>query len=143
MITLIRKIFGVLSAESHDLIVPLLLLLLLVVAVVMAMWATTHVVLYKRDSRAAIGWVGLVWLAPIIGAFVYFCFGINRIQRKALALRVRDAWKHQSEFRLTPDEIDRRDRFAAEMPNFVGLAMLGQHITQRPVMPGNDIRRLR
>ena len=73
---------------------------------------------------------------------MYFCFGINRIQRKALALRVRDAWKHQAEFRLTPEEIDRRDRFAAEMPNFVGLAMLGQHITQRPVMPGNDIRPL-
>jgi len=121
---------------------PVVGLVLALVDVAVATWATTHIVLNKRDNRGAIGWVGLVWLAPFVGALAYFCFGINRIQRKALALRVRDAWSHLPRLELTPDEIERRDRFAEEMPNFVGLAMLGQHITHRPVLPGNDIRPL-
>src|SRR5947209_3543711 len=49
--------------------------------------ASVHVVLTKRDSRSAIGWVGIIWLTPVIGTLLYFTFGINRIQRKARYLR--------------------------------------------------------
>jgi len=49
--------------------------------------ASSHVVLTKRDSRSAIGWVGIIWLTPIVGSLLYFSFGINRIQRKARLLR--------------------------------------------------------
>jgi hypothetical protein len=30
--------------------------------------ATGHVLLFKRDTRAAIGWIALIWLSPILGA---------------------------------------------------------------------------
>jgi len=49
--------------------------------------ASSHVVLTKRDSRSAIGWVGIIWLTPIIGTVLYITFGVNRIQRKARYLR--------------------------------------------------------
>ena len=55
--------------------------------VVLALFISAHVVLYKRDVRAAIGWAGLVWLAPIVGATLYGIFGINRIRRRASRLR--------------------------------------------------------
>ena len=42
-----------------------------------------HILLYKRDSRAALGWLGLVVLFPIAGSLLYLLFGINRVQRKA------------------------------------------------------------
>ena len=45
--------------------------------------ASAHVVLYKRDVRAAIGWVGLIWFSPFVGAALYVFFGINRLRRKA------------------------------------------------------------
>jgi cardiolipin synthase len=46
-----------------------------------------HVVLYKRDARAAAGWIGLIWLAPLgVGPVLYFLLGINRIRRKARRL---------------------------------------------------------
>jgi len=45
--------------------------------------ASAHVVLYKRDVRAAIGWVGLIWFSPFAGAALYWFFGINRLRRKA------------------------------------------------------------
>ena len=49
--------------------------------------ATGHAVLTKRDSRAAVAWVGFFWLVPIAGAVMYFIFGVNRIRHKAALLR--------------------------------------------------------
>jgi cardiolipin synthase len=48
-----------------------------------AVAAASHVVLTKRDVRAAIGWVGIIWLTPLIGSLLYVMFGVNRIQRQA------------------------------------------------------------
>ena len=52
-----------------------------------AVVAGAHAVLTKRDVRAAIGWVGLIVLFPLIGAVLYALFGVNRIRRRASALR--------------------------------------------------------
>ncbi len=49
--------------------------------------AVGHAVLYKRDSRATIGWVGLILLTPLLGALLYWVFGINRIHRRATLMR--------------------------------------------------------
>lgn len=61
--------------------------ILLVADVLLVLMASAHVVLTKRDSRAAIGWIGVIWLAPILGTLLYVTFGVNRIQRKARLLR--------------------------------------------------------
>lgn len=55
--------------------------------VLISLLATGHVVLHKRDARAAFAWVGVIWLAPIVGALLYALFGINRIRRRARELR--------------------------------------------------------
>ena len=46
-----------------------------------------HAILYKQDSRATVAWVGVIWLAPVIGAALYVLLGINRIKRRAAQLR--------------------------------------------------------
>lgn len=56
-------------------------------AVVLAAAATLHALLNKREVRAAIGWVGIVWLVPVVGPVLYYFLGINRIQRRASRLR--------------------------------------------------------
>ena len=55
---------------------------------------TVDAVLRKRHVSAVIGWIGLAWLAPGIGSLLYLTFGINRIQRNALALDLRSAWEN-------------------------------------------------
>ena len=55
--------------------------------VALALAASAHAVLTKRDSRSVIGWVGLIWLAPFVGSLLYVLLGINRIHRRAHALR--------------------------------------------------------
>lgn len=52
-----------------------------------ALFASAHAVLHKEETRAAMAWVGLIWLVPIGGALLYLVFGVNRIQRRARALR--------------------------------------------------------
>ena len=58
-----------------------------VLNVVLSMIASGHAVLSKRDTRAAIGWVGVIWLAPVLGVLLYIWLGINRIERRARSLR--------------------------------------------------------
>ncbi len=57
------------------------------VSLVVSLVASSHVVLYKRDSRSAIAWTGLIWLAPFVGTILYVLLGINRIERRARILR--------------------------------------------------------
>jgi cardiolipin synthase len=47
---------------------------------------TVHTLLRKRDVAAAIGWIGIAWLAPGLGALLYLGFGINRVRRRARRL---------------------------------------------------------
>ena len=53
----------------------------------LAVVASGHAILYKRDSRAAVAWVGLIWLAPVAGAVLYALLGVNRIRRRATGIR--------------------------------------------------------
>jgi cardiolipin synthase len=50
-------------------------------------FAAGHALLNKRDVRSAIGWVGLIWLTPLLGAALYAMLGVNRIRRRARSLR--------------------------------------------------------
>ena len=71
--------WGVVHQVWHIVVAGLALLLSVV--------ASAHAVLYKRDSRSAIAWVGFVWLVPLLGAVLYFVFGVNRLRRQAALLR--------------------------------------------------------
>ena len=51
----------------------------------LAIWAGLHVVLHKRNEAAAFSWLGIIVLSPLIGAALYWLFGINRIRRRAQA----------------------------------------------------------
>ena len=61
--------------------------LLAVLQIAAAAAASAHAMLHKRDVRAAIGWIGLIWLVPFGGPILYGLFGINRIRRRASVLR--------------------------------------------------------
>ncbi|MEM8678817.1 MAG: phospholipase D-like domain-containing protein [Planctomycetota bacterium] len=116
--------------------------LLAVADVVMAGSVTIHAVLRKRDSRAVIGWVGLAWLAPFVGTIAYLVLGINRIERKALSLKLHESWDADQ-----PTDAGVSDRRAVETltrddPSLSGLARAGANLTGLPVVPGNTIEPL-
>ena len=51
---------------------------LISIYLVVAAVAAFHVLLNKRNSRSAFGWLGLIIVFPIAGALLYALFGINR-----------------------------------------------------------------
>ena len=99
--------------------------------------ASMHVVLRKRDVRAAIGWVGLIWLVPGIGAFLYALLGLNRIKRRATVL-------HRDRRRLsgsTPSatSIARPGTASAITPAMAPLVRLAEALSGRPLLSGNRV----
>jgi cardiolipin synthase len=105
----------------------------------LAVWATGHVVLKKRDSRAAIAWVGFIWLVPLLGAVLYFLFGVNRIRHKAALLR-RNLERYRAQAaqpECLPEGLPRHlpdhGRHLQMLARVVGGAV------GRPLLPGNQI----
>jgi cardiolipin synthase len=106
-----------------------------------AMLATAvHILYRKKDTRAAVGWLGLVWFAPVLGVCLYWLFGVNRITRRA---RLRFADKQtvslpEKEAAVTPVFIEQR--FGGMGKNsLVQLSRMTEKLTRQPLMRGNRI----
>lgn len=112
-----------------------------VVVLALDLAATGHVLIHKRDVRAAISWVGVIWLVPAIGAVLYAMLGLNRIRRRAAEL--------QRERRRLPLATPRESAIArigteSTVPEaLVPLARLGEAMSGRPLLTGNQVLPLR
>jgi cardiolipin synthase A/B len=82
---------------------------------VAAILSSVHVVLNKRDPRAAALWMGLIWLSPAIGSVLYLLIGINRMPRRA-AVRALAA----RQLAVLSDHISERTPSADDHPLTVG-----------------------
>ncbi|MFT8307119.1 cardiolipin synthase [Acetobacter malorum] len=91
-----------------------------------------HILLTKRNTSSAIGWIGICVLMPALGTVLYLMFGINRVRRLAKKLvsgrsshRFEDS--HSSSWNR---ELDGQ---------FAPLAMMVGKLTSRPLVGGNKI----
>lgn len=63
--------------------------LLVLIYITPATLAIYHALLYKRDPRAAMGWIMACIFVPFGGPVAYFFFGINRVRARARGLKRR------------------------------------------------------
>ncbi len=103
--------------------------------VLLALSASVHLVLHKRDARAAAGWFGLVWLAPLVGPVLYFLLGINRVRRRAVARR-RGASRQQLTVSAPPPSSLLRGLVSRHLTELSGAI---HRVTDRPLLGGNQI----
>lgn len=102
--------------------------------------ALVHALIYKRDHRAALGWIGIIIVFPIAGPVLYFLFGINRI--RTIAHRFSG---HQLPFlhfgyeRSSRSCNTQRPIASAELPTVM---MVGQRVTGAAATDGNEIQLL-
>jgi len=68
----------------------------LIFQVVVAVYCVGHILLNKRDPRAALGWIMICVFLPFVGAVIYWIFGVNRVQRRARRLFVKSSVKPDS-----------------------------------------------
>ncbi|MBC8095956.1 MAG: PLDc N-terminal domain-containing protein [Akkermansiaceae bacterium] len=102
-----------------------------------ALLASIHALLNKRDSRAALLWIGCVWLLPVLGPILYLAFGVNRIRRHALTLR-----PGRSLGVPTPIPTDMGEPHRIEAEHLRLLARVVDRIAPRPLIPGACVQPL-
>ncbi|MFT5354001.1 MAG: cardiolipin synthase [Polyangiales bacterium] len=108
--------------------------LIAIVALLMTVGVSLHVLWTRSDSRSSLAWIGLAWLVPFLGAFLYFSLGVNRIKRKASRLRTRR--RPRKRLLKEPQIEDLRVLFP-EAPQLLQLARALDTVTDRPLCLGN------
>jgi cardiolipin synthase A/B len=95
---------------------------------VLAVGVTIHILLRKREVASAVGWIGLVWFAPILGAIFYVIFGVNRVRRRARRMRPQDGQGGS-----------RPESAVGVEDGLLQLAHAVRRITNRPLRPGTKV----
>lgn len=96
--------------------------------------ASISILLHKRDPKAATGWLGVVWLSPYLGAFLYWILGINRIKRKGALI-------HKSKLTSHPAYLSYLQKFADISPeHHIELSRCLSNITQSPLLKAHSIK---
>ena len=112
--------------------------------VLISVIGSCHALLYKRDTRAAVLWVAFIWLAPLVGAVLYFILGVNRIRRRAVLLRG-NLERFRTHRRLPAGNVEEEatdTRVSATAKHLAALARVVDRVTDRPLLPGNRIELL-
>jgi cardiolipin synthase len=115
---------------------------LAILSIAMGATAAVHAAMTKEEVRAAIGWVGVIILSPIVGALLYAFAGVNRIRRASLvsqrnALFQRDAQGVLASFDAEGDTVG-----AAFGGRFKAMKTLGDRVARYALSTGNTIEML-
>ena len=105
-------------------------ILLVLIHIGPAAWGVYHALLYKRDPRAAMGWIMACIFIPYGGPAAYFLFGINRVRSRGQGMRPR--------FLHVRYEAGAR-RARPSRQGDLGLRDVGLRITGRDVSDGNAV----
>ncbi|MFP4643788.1 MAG: cardiolipin synthase [Spirochaetales bacterium] len=126
----------------EGLIVSFWPLLTAVATIALSVFTAGHAILYKRDSRAAVAWVGLIWLAPVVGSLLYLLLGINRVKRRALVRRSDETARVRpmETWSCTPEEL--RERLPSHSEHLIEMARLTARLTGLPLTYGNNVEPL-
>lgn len=98
--------------------------------IILATTAALHAVIYKMESRAAMGWFAFIFASPLVGSILYFYFGINRIDRKAYRLKTLRANTKQQP--LSPELLELSHKLA-------GITHTGESLSYSPVCRCTDV----
>lgn len=109
----------------------LLLIGLILAAVAASVAAAGHALLWKRDPRAALGWIVVSLTLPALGPLLYFVFGINRIQTRAQTLPI-----PRVRFGSSSEVDSSRARLP---PEFSELAGISRAVSTYELTAGNSI----
>ena len=116
-----------------------LLALLASGSVLLSLVAAGHSLINKSDSRSALVWTGLNLALPLVGPFLYWCMGINRISRRARSWRV--SGRRLSGTRIYPIENHRWEsaQLPVEAAHLQDLRTLADRVVKTRLQGGNRI----
>jgi cardiolipin synthase A/B len=113
-----------------------------VVSLVVGAVAAVHATMTKEDVRAAIGWVGVIVLSPIVGALIYAVAGINRIRRTTLTLQ-RAGMPKFEQYHLAEYDVSGETMLQRFGDPFAAMKTLGDGVSRYKLTSGNSIEMLK
>ncbi|WP_370514301.1 phospholipase D-like domain-containing protein [Geobacter sp. FeAm09] len=98
-----------------------------------------HALLHKRDSRSALGWLSISLTLPLLGPFLYWCLGVNRISRRAR--RWQESGRRLSGGEIHPfeEESGAALRLPPAAAHLDDLRVLGDRVVRTRLREGNRI----
>lgn len=107
---------------------------LIALNILMAFAAAGHALLNKRDPRAALGWIAVSLMFPLVGPILYFLFGINRIKTRAKKLDLHSS----NRIGIFDDSCGTKehalDSSQTLPPEFIDIATISDSISRWPVV---------
>jgi len=102
-----------------------------------------HALLYKRDPRAALGWIAVSLAYPIIGPLLYYLFGINRLRTRAHQMKG-EPMRHlkigyEGPEIIGPMDSDMRLPEVISDPGMAALARSSAAVTHRALVANNNV----
>ena len=101
--------------------------------------AAGHVLLNKNDPRSACGWIFLCVFFPLLGPFIYFVFGINRVRVRAKKLGMRSPIRLDEGFGRFPENYQNVIPSINVPPAYRDIARISSAVTKLPLVSGNRI----
>lgn len=98
--------------------------------------AAIHAAMTKQDVRAAIGWVGIIMMSPLLGPLVYLVAGINRIRQDQISEQRNKAVPDYT----TGTPLTRIEKTERAGKQFRSLRVLGDRISHFPLRDENNIQ---
>ncbi|PSH67732.1 cardiolipin synthase [Phyllobacterium brassicacearum] len=112
--------------------------ILFVLSIALGVPAAIHATMTKEEVRAAIGWVGVIILSPVIGAVIYAVAGINRIRRSSISSQ--RAFLHEiGQDHLMRFDASEKNILAHFEKRFVAMKTVGDRVSRCRLTTGNEI----
>jgi len=109
--------------------------------IILSLTTAGHALLHKRTPSSALGWIAVCLFFPFAGAFLYFLFGINRVETRArkledkhpgFSLEVENYQKATEELTLSASELNLPRTYAQ-------IARISDKVTRLPLLDGNRV----
>ncbi|APG28155.1 cardiolipin synthase [Syntrophotalea acetylenivorans] len=113
--------------------------LLLAALAALSLLAVGHVLLHKRDPRAAFGWVVFCCVLPGLGPLGYWLVGINRIRTRARDWQAKLPFSGAAEAGFCSWSLRQGRSIAFGGEGYAALVSLADAVTRRPLLPGNRV----
>ncbi len=108
-----------------------------------AVFAAGHALIFKTDPRAALGWVAVCLMFPLLGPLLYFLFGINRIRTRAQKLNRFFPFHVDMGSEPTDDPSEPVLSSLAVSQELSEIVRISCAVTRRPIVGGNTLTLLK
>lgn len=108
--------------------------------IILGLISAAHAAMFKREATSAALWVILTLLLPIAGPWLYWVFGINRIERRAVRRSIQKGRPCDIRETVYPSASDAE--IAISIGHLHSLRSVADRVSRMPLMAGNTVKPL-